>query len=179
MDAPWIAEFGIRYHLAADGISPRFVPVWRRNFLVWKKLAIPSMLGNLADPMFYMIGLGFGLTAFAGPLPMLILSVIIWSLGEMVFLPVSTDAAAALAGTTFDGMTIMSGGFGLAGNPENLITALHRKGTKDLTIVSNNCGTTSGKPATSQSCDPCTGKVAKYCGATTWASTPTICSPPG
>ena len=41
-----------------------------------------------------------------------------------------------------DGATIMSGGFGLCGNPENLIDALHRKGTKDLTIVSNNCGTT-------------------------------------
>ncbi|MCW3479326.1 ABC transporter permease [Neisseriaceae bacterium JH1-16] len=42
-------------------LSWRFVPVWRRNFLVWKKLAIPSMLGNLADPMFYMLGLGFGI----------------------------------------------------------------------------------------------------------------------
>src|SRR6478752_10279466 len=41
-----------------------------------------------------------------------------------------------------DGATIMSGGFGLCGNPENLITALHRKGTKNLTIISNNCGTT-------------------------------------
>jgi len=36
----------------------------------------------------------------------------------------------------------MSGGFGLSGNPENLIRALHRRGTKDLTIISNNCGTT-------------------------------------
>ncbi len=35
--------------------------VWRRNFLVWRKLAIPSMLGNLADPMLYMLGLGYGL----------------------------------------------------------------------------------------------------------------------
>lgn len=41
--------------------SLRFVHVWRRNFLVWRKLAIPSMLGNLADPMFYMLGLGYGL----------------------------------------------------------------------------------------------------------------------
>lgn len=41
-----------------------------------------------------------------------------------------------------DGATIMSGGFGLCGNPENLIDALHRKGTKNLTIISNNCGTT-------------------------------------
>lgn len=35
--------------------------VWQRNFLVWRKLAIPSMLGNLADPMLYMLGLGYGL----------------------------------------------------------------------------------------------------------------------
>ncbi|MBM7116333.1 CoA transferase subunit A [Archangium primigenium] len=40
------------------------------------------------------------------------------------------------------GATIMSGGFGLCGNPENLISAIHRKGTKGLTIISNNCGTT-------------------------------------
>lgn len=41
--------------------STRAFAVWRRNFLVWKKLAIPSILGNLADPMIYMLGLGFGL----------------------------------------------------------------------------------------------------------------------
>ncbi|NTX06617.1 CoA transferase subunit A [Myxococcus sp. CA051A] len=41
-----------------------------------------------------------------------------------------------------DGCTLMSGGFGLCGNPENLIEALHRKGVKNLTIISNNCGTT-------------------------------------
>src|SRR3954471_6617124 len=41
-----------------------------------------------------------------------------------------------------DGAVIMSGGFGLCGNPEHLIAALHRKGVKNLTIISNNCGTT-------------------------------------
>jgi 3-oxoacid CoA-transferase subunit A len=39
-----------------------------------------------------------------------------------------------------DGMTIAVGGFGLSGNPENLIQALHRKKVKGLTIISNNCG---------------------------------------
>jgi 3-oxoacid CoA-transferase subunit A len=42
----------------------------------------------------------------------------------------------------FDGCTLMSGGFGLCGNPENLIAAVHRKNVKQLTIISNNCGTT-------------------------------------
>ncbi len=51
----------------------------------------------------------------------------------------SADAAVA---DIPDGATLMVGGFGLCGNPENLITALHRKGVRDLTIVSNNCGTT-------------------------------------
>ncbi len=41
-----------------------------------------------------------------------------------------------------DGAVIMSGGFGLCGNPENLIAAIHRKGVRNLTIISNNCGTT-------------------------------------
>ena len=39
----------------------RWLPVWRRNFLVWRKLALPSILGNLADPLIYMLGLGYGL----------------------------------------------------------------------------------------------------------------------
>jgi len=51
----------------------------------------------------------------------------------------SADAAVA---DIPDGATLMVGGFGLCGNPENLILALHRKGVKDITLVSNNCGTT-------------------------------------
>ena len=50
------------------------------------------------------------------------------------------DAATALEGVLFDGMSIMSGGFGLSGNPENLIPAIMEAGPKDLTIISNNCG---------------------------------------
>jgi lipooligosaccharide transport system permease protein len=41
----------------------RHLHVWRRNSLVWRKLAVPSMLGNLADPLIYMLGLGYGLGA--------------------------------------------------------------------------------------------------------------------
>jgi len=51
----------------------------------------------------------------------------------------SADAAVA---DIRDGATIMVGGFGLCGNPENLIAALHRAGVKGLTLISNNCGTT-------------------------------------
>jgi len=41
--------------------SLRFVPIWRRNFMVWKKMAGSSILGHLADPVIYMLGLGYGL----------------------------------------------------------------------------------------------------------------------
>ena len=50
------------------------------------------------------------------------------------------DAASALKGLTFDGMSVMAGGFGLCGNPENLIEALRENGAKDIAIISNNCG---------------------------------------
>lgn len=50
------------------------------------------------------------------------------------------DAKAALDGLVFDGMTLMAGGFGLCGIPENCIAALHESGVKDLTVISNNCG---------------------------------------
>jgi 3-oxoacid CoA-transferase subunit A len=50
------------------------------------------------------------------------------------------SAAEALDGLVSDGMTIAVGGFGLSGNPTNLIRALRDTGAKDLTIVSNNMG---------------------------------------
>lgn len=49
-------------------------------------------------------------------------------------------AKAALDGLLFDGMTVMSGGFGLCGIPENLILALRDSGVKNLTVISNNAG---------------------------------------
>ena len=50
------------------------------------------------------------------------------------------DTRAALAGLLKDGMTIMAGGFGLCGVPEQLILAIRDSGVKNLTVVSNNCG---------------------------------------
>jgi len=51
-----------------------------------------------------------------------------------------SDAAAALSGVLHDGMTIMSGGFGLCGIPSALIEAIRDSGAKNLTIISNNAG---------------------------------------
>src|SRR5213595_491384 len=50
------------------------------------------------------------------------------------------NAPAALEGLLFDGMTVMSGGFGLCGIPEHCIRALRDAGVKGLTWIANNCG---------------------------------------
>src|SRR2546422_3747372 len=48
----------------APGLSLRWISVWRRNLLVWRKLAIASVLGNIADPLLYMLALGYGIGSF-------------------------------------------------------------------------------------------------------------------
>ena len=53
---------------------------------------------------------------------------------------VYTSADEALSGIPFDGMTIMAGGFGLCGIPENLIAALRDSGAQNITAISNNAG---------------------------------------
>jgi lipooligosaccharide transport system permease protein len=49
--------------MTALGISPVWFAVWRRNYLVWKKLAAESVLGNIIEPLFYLVGFGMGFGA--------------------------------------------------------------------------------------------------------------------
>jgi lipooligosaccharide transport system permease protein len=79
-------------------LSLRFVPVWRRNFLVWKKLAAPSILGNLADPMLYMLGLGFGLGSLLPDVD---------GMSYLTFLGAGTVAYSTMNSATFE--TLYSG----------------------------------------------------------------------
>ena len=51
----------MHYDFSLPSVSARFIPVWRRNFLVWKKLAGASILGNIADPMIALVAFGYGL----------------------------------------------------------------------------------------------------------------------
>ena len=46
---------------ARPDFSLRFFPIWKRNFLVWKKLAVASVLGNIADPLITLVAFGYGL----------------------------------------------------------------------------------------------------------------------
>ncbi len=49
------------HHYALPRPSTRFYPIWRRHLLVWKKVAATSIIGHIADPMIYLLGLGYGL----------------------------------------------------------------------------------------------------------------------
>jgi lipooligosaccharide transport system permease protein len=51
---------------ALPTLSLRWVPVWRRHLLVWRKLSIPSLVGNFGDPLLYLLALGYGLGRFVG-----------------------------------------------------------------------------------------------------------------
>jgi lipooligosaccharide transport system permease protein len=48
-------------NFALPRLTLRFFPIWRRHWLVWRKVAVPAILGHLADPVIYMLGLGYGL----------------------------------------------------------------------------------------------------------------------
>ena len=73
----------------------RWIPVWRRNFLVWRKLALPAILGNLADPLIYMLGLGYGL---GGLLPE------IGGTSYVTFLAAGTVVASTMNAATFEAL---------------------------------------------------------------------------
>jgi lipooligosaccharide transport system permease protein len=48
-------------HYRLPGLGLRFIPVWRRNLLVWRKLAVASVIGNIAEPMITLLAFGYGL----------------------------------------------------------------------------------------------------------------------
>ena len=63
----------------------------------------------------------------------------LWNMASMAMR--YSDAASALDGVLFDGMTVMAGGFGMAGSPEKLLVALVASGVTGLTLIANSCGT--------------------------------------
>ncbi|TLS67225.1 nodulation protein NodJ [Mariprofundus erugo] len=73
----------------------RVAAVWRRNFLVWKKLAGVSMLGNFGDPFLYLLGLGYGLGHYIGDMG---------GIPYMAFLASGILCSSAMNTATFEGL---------------------------------------------------------------------------
>jgi lipooligosaccharide transport system permease protein len=55
-----------RSHWRPPALSLRWWPVFRRNLLVWRKLAIPSLIGNIAEPLIWLVAFGYGMGALVG-----------------------------------------------------------------------------------------------------------------
>ncbi|OAJ54533.1 nodulation protein NodJ [Paraburkholderia ginsengiterrae] len=75
--------------------ATNWIAVWRRNYLVWKKLAVASMFGNLADPMIYLFGLGFGLGLMVGYVD---------GVSYIAFLAAGTVASSVMMSASFESM---------------------------------------------------------------------------
>lgn len=80
---------------ALPQFSLRFVPIWRRHYMVWKKMAGPSILGHLADPVIYMLGLGYGL---GGMLPQ------IGGMSYIAFLSAGTICYSTMNSASFEAL---------------------------------------------------------------------------
>ncbi len=76
-------------------LSLRLLPVWRRNFLVWRKLFGASMLANFIEPLLYLLALGFGLGVFVGE---------VQGMPYSVFLASGLVCASAMNTATFEGL---------------------------------------------------------------------------
>jgi lipooligosaccharide transport system permease protein len=79
--------------LPANAVN--WIAVWRRNYLVWRKLAIASMFGNLADPMIYLFGLGLGLGLMVGHVE---------GVSYISFLAAGTVASSVMMSASFESM---------------------------------------------------------------------------
>jgi lipooligosaccharide transport system permease protein len=82
-------------HFAVPELSLRWVAVWQRNWLVWRRLAIPSILGNLADPLIMLFGLGYGLGALLGEMG---------GTSYFAFLAAGVTASATMYAATFESL---------------------------------------------------------------------------
>lgn len=78
-----------------DGIARRSLAVWRRNFLVWRKLMGPSLVLNFGEPAIYLLGLGFGLGYLIGDIS---------GMPYLTFLASGIVASSAMNTASFEGM---------------------------------------------------------------------------
>ncbi len=82
-------------YAALPSNATNWIAVWRRNYLVWRKLALASMFGNLADPMIYLFGLGFGLGLMVGHVD---------GVSYIAFLAAGTVGSSVMMSASFESM---------------------------------------------------------------------------
>lgn len=82
-------------HYAAPRLSARLWPVVRRNLLVWRKLAIPSLIGNIAEPLIILVAFGYGLGSLVGS---------VQDLPYIVFLASGSICMSAMYAASFEAL---------------------------------------------------------------------------
>jgi lipooligosaccharide transport system permease protein len=82
-------------HWRPPSFSTRFYPVWQRNLLVWRKLAVASVLANIADPLLYMLALGYGIGALIGE---------VGGMSYVAFIGTGMVCQSAMFTASFEGM---------------------------------------------------------------------------
>lgn len=75
-------------------LSGRWLPIWRRNIRVWRKLSGPALVGNFGEPLLYLLALGYGFGAFVGELD---------GMSYLSFLATGMVLASAMNTATFEG----------------------------------------------------------------------------
>lgn len=73
----------------------RWFAIWQRNYRVWLKLLVPSLLGNFGDPLIYLLALGYGIGGFIGSMD---------GMPYLVFLASGIVCSSAMNAATFEGM---------------------------------------------------------------------------
>ncbi|MDD3884482.1 MAG: ABC transporter permease [Gallionella sp.] len=82
-------------HFSLPRLSLRFIPIWRRNWLVWRKVAATSVIGHLADPVIYMLGFGYGLGSLLPEMD---------GMSYMAFLAAGTVCYSTMNSATFEAL---------------------------------------------------------------------------
>jgi lipooligosaccharide transport system permease protein len=82
-------------HYRLPRLSLRFIPIWQRNWLVWRKVAATSVIGHLADPVIYMLGLGYGLGSLLPEMN---------GMSYMAFLAAGTVCYSTMNSATFEAL---------------------------------------------------------------------------
>jgi len=84
------------YYLATPpSLTPAFTAIWRRNLRVWRKLMVPSLMGNFGEPVVYLLALGYGLGRLIGEVE---------GMTYMVFLASGIICSSALTASTFEAL---------------------------------------------------------------------------
>jgi lipooligosaccharide transport system permease protein len=88
----------------APDISLRFWPVFLRNLLVWRKLAVPSLVGNIAEPLIWLVAFGYGMGALVGAVNMVDAQGVQRAVPYILFLASGSICMSAMNAATFEAL---------------------------------------------------------------------------